>query len=91
MRINSQKLQRKTLLAVFLLSSHRERKQGCGIRKKNVCLGAEVHFYQQNKITTKNNLYKERHLSLPVKCGSVVTQFKMADKLVAALNEKRKI
>ena len=28
---------------------------------------------------------------LPVKCGSAVTQFKMADKLVAALNEKRNL
>ena len=29
--------------------------------------------------------------SLPVRCGSAVTQFKMADKLVAALNDKRNL
>ena len=34
---------------------------------------------------------KLQRASLPVKCGSVVTQFKMADKLVAALKDKKKI
>ena len=35
---------------------------------------------------------KTAFASLPVRCGSaVVTQFKMADKLVAALNDKRNL
>ena len=37
------------------------------------------------------NLNPYRRASLPARCGSAVTQFKMADKLVAALNDKRNL
>ena len=38
-----------------------------------------------------SHLNPYRRASLPVKCGSAVTQFKMADKRVAALNDKRNL
>lgn len=44
--VNSQKLQRKARLTVFLLSSHIFESKDVESEKK-VCLGAVVPFYQQ--------------------------------------------